>query len=88
MKNLIIHGDPGVRKDGIIEYDGEELVCFSVARQGDWHGPDRVQLWCTVGAEEEREDFDRRNYIPMHLETEDVDADAITVVKAKGDLAV
>jgi len=88
MKNLIIHGDPGVRKDGIIEYDGEELVCFSVARQGDWHGPDRVQLWCTVGAEGEREDFDRRNYIPMHLETEDVDADAITVVKAKGDLAV
>jgi hypothetical protein len=88
MKNLIIHGDPGIRKDGIIEYEGEELVCFSVARQGDWHGPDRVQLWCTVGAEEEREDFDRRNYIPMHLETEDVDADAITVVKAKGDLAV
>ncbi|MEF8840508.1 MAG: HAH_0734 family protein [Haloarculaceae archaeon] len=88
MKNLIIHGDPGVRKDGIIEYDGEELVLFSVARQGDWHGPDRVQLWCTVGAEEEREDFDRRNYVPMHLETEEVDASAVTVVKAKGDLAV
>ncbi|MEF8789705.1 MAG: HAH_0734 family protein [Haloarculaceae archaeon] len=88
MKNLIIHGDPGVRKDGVIEYDGEELVCFSVARQGDWHGPDRVQLWCTVGTEEEREDFERRNYIPMHLETEDVDAGAVSVVKAKGDLAV
>jgi hypothetical protein len=88
MRNLIIHGDPGVRKDGVIEYDGEELVLFSVQRQGDWHGPDRVQLWCTVGAEEEREDFDRRNYVPMHLETEDVDAEAITVVKAKGDLAV
>lgn len=88
MRNLIIHGDPGIRKDGIIEYDGEELVCFSVARQGDWHGPDRVQLWCTVGTEDERDDFDRRNYIPMHLETEAVDAGAITVVKAKGDLAV
>jgi hypothetical protein len=88
MKNLIIHGDPGIRKDGVIEYDGEELVCFSVARQGDWHGPERVQLWCTVGGEDEREDFDRRNYIPMHLETEDVDASAVTVVKAKGDLAV
>ena len=88
MKNLIIHGDPGVRKDGVIEYDGEELVLFSVHRQGDWHGPDRVQLWCTVGTEDEREDFDRRNYIPMHLETEDVDAETITVVKARGDLAV
>jgi hypothetical protein len=88
MKNLIIHGDPGVRKDGVIEHDGEELVLFSVHRQGDWHGPDRVQLWCTVGTEDEREDFDRRNYVPMHLETEDVDAEAVTVVKAKGDLAV
>lgn len=88
MKNLVIHGDPGVRKDGIIEYEGEELVLFSVHRQGDWHGPDRVQLWCTVGTEDEREDFDRRRYIPMHLETVDVDAEAVTVVKAKGDLAV
>ncbi|PSQ09245.1 hypothetical protein BRC93_13440 [Halobacteriales archaeon QS_5_70_15] len=88
MKNLIIHGDPGVRTDGIIEVDGEELVCFSVARQGDWHGPDRVQLWCTVGTEDERNDFDRRNYVPMHLETEDVDASAVTVLKAEGDLAV
>ena len=88
MKQLIIHGDPGIRKGGVIEYDGEELLLFGVARQGDWHGPDRVQLWCTVGTEEEREDFERRNYIPMHLETENADAGEITVVKAKGDLAV
>ena len=88
MKNLIIHGDPGIRKDAVIEYDDEEVVCFSVKRQGDWHGPDEVQLWCTVGTDDERETYETREYIPMHLDTEDVDAEAITVKKAKGDLAV
>ena len=88
MHHLVIHGDPGIRKDAVIEVDGEEYVCFTVKRQGDWHGPDRVQLWCTVGAEAEREDFDTRNYIPMHLEVRDVDADAVTVIKSKGDLAI
>jgi len=80
MKKLIIRGDPGLRKGARIEYDGEELVCFGVARQGDWHGPDRPQLWCTVGTEDERETYERREYIPMHVETEDADAEAITVV--------
>lgn len=88
MERLIIHGDPGIRKDAIIEYDGEEKVCFSVKRQGDWHGPEEVQLWCTVGDEDEREAFERREFVPMHLDTEKVDADVIDVVKAKGDLAV
>ncbi|MFB6117532.1 HAH_0734 family protein [Halosegnis sp.] len=88
MRQLIIHGDPGIRKDAVIELDGEELHCFSVKRQGDWHGPDEVQLWCTVGTEEEAETFARREFIPMHLETEDVDADEVTVIKAKGELAV
>jgi hypothetical protein len=88
MKRLIIHGDPGIRKDAIIEVDGEEYVCFSVARQGDWHGPDEVQLWCTVGSEDEREAFDRRDFIPMHLDVTAVDAGAVDVIRAKGDLAV
>lgn len=88
MKNLIIDGDPGIRKDAVIEYDGEEVVCFSVKRQGDWHGPDRVQLWCTVGTEDERETYETREYVPMYLDTERVDADAITVEKAGGDLMV
>ncbi|MFC6836227.1 HAH_0734 family protein [Halomarina ordinaria] len=88
MKNLIINGDPGIRKDAVIEYDGEEVVCFSVKRQGDWHGPDRVQLWCTIGTEDEREAYERREYIPMHIPTEHVDAEAVTVVTGKGDLAV
>ena len=82
MKRLIIHGDPGIRKDAIIEYDGEEYVCFGVSRQGDWHGPDRPQLWCTIGTEAEREDFEKRNFVPMHIEVDDVDADAIDVMKA------
>jgi hypothetical protein len=81
MKQLIIHGDPGIRKNAVIEFDGEEYVCFGISRQGDWHGPDRPQLWCTVGSDDERDDYQRRQYIPMHLETMSADADAITVVE-------
>ena len=88
MKRLIIHGDPGIRKDAVIEYDSREYVCFGVSRQGEWHGPDRPQLWCTIGSEEEQEDFEKRNFIPMRMDVEDVDADAVDVVKAAGDLAV
>lgn len=87
MQHLIIHGDPGIRKGAVIDYDGEEYVCFTIQRQGEWHGPERVQLWCTIGKEAEREAFERREYIPVHLETHDVDADAVEVVKAKGELA-
>lgn len=82
MKRLIIHGDPGIRKDAVIEYEDEEYVCFGINRQGDWHGPDRPQLWCTVGSEDERKDFELRNYIPMHMETLAADAESITVVEA------
>ena len=88
MKRLIVNGDPGIRQDGIIEYDDQEMVLFSVTRNGDYHGPNEVQLWCVIGTEDEREDFDRRNYIPHFLETESIDAEALTVIKGKGDLAV
>lgn len=87
MQKLIIRGDPGVRKGGIIEYDGEEYVCFGIARQGEWHGPDEVMLWCTIGTEDERETYQRREYVPMHLETESVDAEDLEVVKARADPA-
>ena len=83
MQKLIIRGDPGVRKGGVIEYDGEEYVCFGISRQGEWHGPDRVMLWCTIGKESEREDYQRRNYVPMHLETESVDAEDLEVVRER-----
>ena len=88
MKRLIIHGDPGVRKDGIIEYDGAEKVLFQVNHQGEWHGPDEPQLWCVIGDESEREDYDKRNYIPHWLEVDTADAEDITVIKRAGDLAV
>ena len=88
MKRLIIHGDPGIRKGAIIDYDGEEYVCFGISRQGEWHGPDRVQLWCTVGKEDEFEDFERRNYVPMHLEVDAVDAEAVEVIRERGELAI
>ena len=88
MRRLIIHGDPGIRKNAVINYEGEEYVCFGVSRQGDWHGPERVQLWCTIGKESEREDFERRNFVPMHLDVDDIDASEVDVVKAKGELAV
>jgi hypothetical protein len=87
MKQLIIHGDPGIRKGAVIEHDGEEYVCFGISRQGEWHGPEEVQLWCTVGTEDERETFERREYIPMRLETVSVNAGEITVRRAKGDPA-
>jgi hypothetical protein len=88
MKNLIINGDPGIRKGGIVEVGGEEYVCFSVKRQGDWHGPEEVQLWCTVGTDDEQDSYERRDYIPMHLDTEHVDSSAVTVHERAGDLAV
>ena len=88
MKRLIINGDPGVRKGGVIDLNGEELVCFGISRQGEWHGPDRPQLWCTVGTEDETEAFERREFIPMHLDVETVDAESVEVRKRKGELTI
>jgi hypothetical protein len=83
MQKLIILGDPRIRKGAVIEYDGEELVCFGINRQGDWHGPSEPQLWCTVGSANEEETYERREYIPMHLDVEAVDAEEIEVLQAK-----
>jgi hypothetical protein len=88
MKRLIIHGDPGIRKNAIIEYDGGERVCFGINVQGEWHGPDEPQLWCTIGTEDEREDFQKRNFVPHWLETESVDAEDVEVIKRADDVAV
>lgn len=81
MKKLIVHGNPGFRRDAIISVDGEEYVVFGVNVQGEWHGPDRPQMWCTIGSEAERETYERREYVAMHLETEAVDAEAVDVVE-------
>ncbi|WP_435360579.1 HAH_0734 family protein [Haloarchaeobius sp. DFWS5] len=83
MKRLIIHGDPGIRKGAVVKYDDEEVRCFSISRNGEWHGPDRVQLWCVVGNDDEKEDFELQNYIPHHLEVDRVDAEAVEVIQAK-----
>ena len=88
MQKLIVHGDPGIRKEAIINYEGEVMVVFALQRQGEWHGPDEPQLWCTIGTEDEREAFEKRNYVPHWLEVDTIDAEALDVVKAKGDLAV
>lgn len=88
MKRLIIHGDPGIRKGAIVDYDGQELVCFAINRNGEWHGPEKVQLWCTVGTEDEFEDFEKRNFTPHFLDVDRVDAEAVDVIRAKADLAV
>jgi hypothetical protein len=82
MRKFIIRGDPGIRKGAVIEYDGEQYVCFGINRQGDWHGPEQPQLWCTVGSEDEQEAYERREYIPMHLDVEAVDAEAVDVLQA------
>ncbi|MCU4926789.1 hypothetical protein OB905_12495 [Halobacteria archaeon AArc-dxtr1] len=88
MKRLIIHGDPGIRKGAIVDVDGEELVCFAVSRNGEWHGPEEVQLWCTVGDADEFEDFERQDYVPHFLDVERVDAADVGVVRAAGELTV
>jgi hypothetical protein len=88
MKQLIIHGDPGIRKGAIIEYDSQEQVCFSINRNGEYHGPEQVQLWCTVGDESEYEAFERREYVPHFLDVDHVDADEVRVRRSKGDLAI
>lgn len=88
MKRLIVSGDPGIRKEAVVEHDGEELHCFQVTRNGDWYGPEEVQLWCIVGTEDEFEDFQKRNFVPHFLDVDRVDAEDLTVIKAKGDLAV
>jgi hypothetical protein len=79
MKRLILSGDPGIRKDDVIEYDGRDLICFSVTRNGEWHGPEEVQLWCIVGTEDEREAFERRSFVPHFLDTERADAADVAV---------
>jgi hypothetical protein len=88
MQHLIVHGDPGIRKGAVIEYEGEEYVCFAIQRQGDYHGPDQVQLWCTIGTEDEHEAFQKSEYVPHWLDVDDVEADAIGVVKRSGHLAI
>ncbi|OVE84632.1 HAH_0734 family protein [Natronolimnobius baerhuensis] len=88
MKRLIIHGDPGIRKGAIIEHDGDELVCFGINRNGEWHGPETVQLWCTVGTDAEYEDFAKRNFIPHFLDVDRADAEDVTVIEPRGELAL
>jgi len=89
MKRLIIDGDPGIRKDATISYGDEESVhVFGLNRQGEWHGPERVQLWCIVGDEDEREAYQTRDYIPHHLEVDRVDAEAVEVRSEKNPLSV
>jgi hypothetical protein len=88
MQYLIVRGDPGIRKGAIVDYEGEEYVCYAIQRQGDYHGPEEVQLWCTIGTEEERETFERRQFVPHWLDVDTIDAEALDVVQAKSDLAI
>jgi hypothetical protein len=84
MKKVIIRGDPGINRGATIEVDGEEVICFSIDRQSDYHGADRPQLWCTVGTEDEREAFEKREFVPHFLDVVAVDAEAITVISKRG----
>lgn len=88
MQYLIVRGEPGIRRDAVIEHDGEEKVVFAVNRQGEWHGPEEPQLWCVIGDEDEREAYDKREFVPHWLDVDTVDAEALTVITAKGELAV
>jgi len=87
MKRLILNGDPGIRKGAVIEFDGEAVTCFSVTRNGDYHGPDRVQLSCVVGDPAEYESFQKREFIPHRLDVAAAAGDAVTVIESSGDIA-
>ena len=87
MKKLIIHGDPGIRKGAVIRYGEEEVVCFGINRNGEWHGPDRVQLWCTVGSPDERDDYEHQRFVPHFLDVDRVDAAEVYVLEAKSEPA-
>ncbi len=88
MKRLIVMGDPGIRKNAVVEVDGEELTVFQINRNGEWHGPDRIQLWCVVGDETEREDYAHQRYVPHWLDVEIVDESEVTIVDPHDELAV
>jgi len=88
MRRLIVNGDPGIRKGAVVDYDGEPVVCFSVTKNGEFHGPERVQLWCVVGEADEYEAFQTRDFVPMWLDVDAVDAEDVEVIRAKGDPAV
>ena len=87
MKRLLLNGDPGIRQGAIIEFDGEEFTCFSVTRNGDYHGPGRVQLSCVVGSPEEYSTFQKRQFIPHRLDVDAADGNAVTVIETRGDIA-
>jgi len=82
VKRLLVHGDPGIRVDDEIELDGERFVCFRINRNGEWHGPSQVQLWCIIGKESEREAFKTQNFTPHFLEVERVAAEKVIPVTA------
>jgi len=84
MERLIINGDPGIRTGAVVEVDGTERVCFSVTRNGDYHGPDRVQLSCVVGDPDEQSAFDTRDYVPHFLEVTALEAEDVTVISPQG----
>jgi len=88
MKRLIVHGDAGIRKGAVVEHDGDQQVCFQVNRNGDWHGPEEVQLWCVIGDESETETYIKRDFVPHFLDVETVDAEDLTVVRSKGDIGI
>ena len=80
MKRLLINGDAHLQKGTKIEYGDEELICFSVTRNGDYNGPRRVQLACIVGVTDEYSTFIEEEYIAHFLETESIDSEDIKIV--------
>ncbi len=78
MKKLIIHGDPGLRKGGRIEYEDEEYEVFTVSRHRDCH-PGPATARCTrLGGR--RRDVQDPGIHSEHLDTDDIEAEAVTVL--------
>jgi hypothetical protein len=80
MKRLLINGDVGIKIGSRIEYQGQNFICFSVTRNGDYHGPRRVQISCIVGESEEYSIFINEEYTPHFLETLATECEEIKIV--------
>jgi len=80
MKRLLINGDADLKKGTKIKYGDVELICFSVTRNGDYHGPRRVQLSCIVGDVNEYSTFIEEEYIPHFLETKSIESEDVKIV--------
>ena len=61
---------------------------FRNQRSGRLARPGRAPALVYRGTEDEREAYDKREYVPHWLDVDTIDAEELDVIKAKGELSV